>query len=236
MNIYNITFYLQHNIEAFTLNSTNRINFLQLIIILLAGIFTGLNPCTISILPIYLSYINNNSNNTSVSIIKFSIGIITSITVIQVVSIVLGKSQVVNSNLLEQVTGILSVTLGLYYLNLLPNIQLKQNRISEVYIKSVFELSPYLNGLVFGISLTSCSTPIIITFSLWIIQNQNIITTIICIIIYTLGYIIPILLISLTIGQLKQLKANSVSNEYFFLCNGFLIITIGTIYTILAFL
>lgn len=40
----------------------NEISFISLLILLITGILSGINPCNISIIPIYLNFFSNQTN------------------------------------------------------------------------------------------------------------------------------------------------------------------------------
>nr|YP_010330258.1 cytochrome c biogenesis protein transmembrane region [Porphyridium aerugineum]UNJ17974.1 cytochrome c biogenesis protein transmembrane region [Porphyridium aerugineum] len=233
MLLDNFFFQIQYYMDKMSIDSINQNNVSSIILILITGILTGFNPCTLSIIPIYLNYIHKEDKSSKISILLFLGGIITSISSIGIISLIVGKSTTYG-DIFTIIAGLITILLGLNYLNIIPNVKLPNEEIKHYlkYIKKFIKFTPYINGIIFGLTISSCSTPILVTISLWIIKSKNLIWGLFLMVIYSVGYSIPIILLSFTINNIENIIKKYISNESIYLVNGFILIALGTIYSL----
>lgn len=90
----------------------------------------------------------------------------------------------------------------------------------------------YLNGISFGFTLSSCSTPALVSILLWIINKEQLITGIFFVLVYSIGYVIPAIFIGFTLNNLKNLIFPYLLTKWVSIINGSLLITLGTVYSL----
>lgn len=173
--------------------------------ILLGGILSSLSPCMISVLPLSIGYINSKKHPAIHSLI-FIIGILTSITALGLCTIILKNSYAIFSNIGYILSPILMLILGLSLLNIVEiklyvpsNISNNKNKINHWF-------SSYLIGISIGFNVSPCTTPILMTLITWISSTQQILTGIIFLLFYSIGYLAPIIISLISFNQIKQMN------------------------------
>lgn len=170
-------------------SSTN--GFIIVLILCLSGALTSINPCTISILPIYLAYIDSKYekklNNKS-----FFCGLCSGLILFVVcLSIVRAKYYYLLVRL-PLFLSIVTITLGLNWL------QVFGNSIGLMYVKLPKFLSlssysqDYLVGLSLGLNTITCSTPVLLALFLWLPYTDSFAITLTYMFFYLLGCIFPL--------------------------------------------
>nr|ARO91050.1 thiol:disulfide interchange protein [Flintiella sanguinaria] len=233
---------MKYSLDSLNFYYMNNMSMTSISIILLTGIISGINPCTISIIPVYLNYLNNKKYSPLYSIGLFTVGIATSITLIGTTSIVIGESSKDYIYYLGSISGLIIITMGLttlgffsFSLKLFKN--KKNTNKNTTYLKDkLSKANPYLNGIIFGFTLSSCSTPTLVTTTLWIINTKKIIIGACFTFLYSIGYIIPILCLSLTLQNLHNQIKKYFQSEFISILNGSILITIGTTYFLSSFI
>ena len=189
-----------------------------------AGVLSFLSPCTLPLIPFYMSYITGKSLQDinekkhkrqvflhslffllGIMIVYFSLGIS-----IQLLKSVL--TEFVNgpiSNLLQKASGILVIVMGLSLAGLIKvNLLLSDKRQINLD-RSINYSSSFLIGMGFGAGWTPCIGPI---FSSILILGDS---TIGFLLAYLIGFAVPFLFISLFISKAKVLtKYSAVTMKF----------------------
>ena len=189
-----------------------------------AGVLSFLSPCTLPLIPFYISYITGKSLQDinekkhkrqvflhslffllGIMIVYFSLGIS-----IQLLKSVL--TEFVNgpiSNLLQKAAGILVIVMGLSLAGLIKvNLLLSDKRQINLD-RSINYGSSFLIGMGFGAGWTPCIGPI---FSSILILGDS---TIGFLLAYLIGFAVPFLFISLFISKAKVLtKYSAVTMKF----------------------
>jgi cytochrome c-type biogenesis protein len=95
--------------------------------------------------------------------------------------------------------------MGLNLLELLP-IQFPTLGTTD-WIKADFPagLRSYLLGLTFGLIASPCSTPVLATLLAWVASSQDLLLGAGLLLAYTIGYVMPLILVGAFTGSLKKL-------------------------------
>ena len=189
-----------------------------------AGVLSFLSPCTLPLIPFYISYITGKSLQDinekkhkrqvflhslffllGIMIVYFSLGIS-----IQLLKSVL--TEFINgpiSNLLQKAAGILVIVMGLSLAGLIKvNLLLSDKRQINLD-RSINYGSSFLIGMGFGAGWTPCIGPI---FSSILILGDS---TIGFLLAYLIGFAVPFLFISLFISKAKVLtKYSAVTMKF----------------------
>nr|YP_010337875.1 cytochrome c biogenesis protein transmembrane region [Timspurckia oligopyrenoides]UNJ17460.1 cytochrome c biogenesis protein transmembrane region [Timspurckia oligopyrenoides] len=234
INDYNMNLFLaKYTIDTLNFHYMTDISAISIAFMLLAGIICGFNPCILSIVPIYVGYLKNETGRDTdyYSAAIFSTGAVSSIASLSIFTAILGKSNQLFLECLSGISGFIIIIMGLISLGVL-RINLNRFNTNPVGLKEQrLKLGPYINGVMCGLLLNSCSTSTLVTLILWIINTKKITTGIIFIAIYTVGYILPALFFSLTISQVSQRIKSGISSRVNIL-NGSVLVALGTVYVL----
>ena len=230
MNISELELYfygLQQIINNFLIEELNHITFLSFFAILLGGILTSFNPCMLSSIPIAIAYINKKSQRNLYSVV-FILGILSSLLFISFLTLLAQTSFSFLLSPVPLLKPLITICIGLSLLNLLnfsfPSFIRETSRNKSML--SVLET--YIGGVSIGLSLSTCSTPILMTVISWIISTNQTLVGISLLAIYTFGYILPIIVSIISINQFKRIRMLSVSFSSIIPIAGCLITSLGS--------
>lgn len=190
-----------------------------------AGVLSFLSPCTLPLLPVYLSYITgksvkevkeNNSKEFRRNLIAHSIFFLIGVSAVYI-SLGLGVSYLGSSLtsimsgpkavLLQRLAGIFMIVLGFVvggWVNI--PILLADNR-KQVAKKSTSYLSSMFIGLGFAAGWTPCIGPIFSGILLLGISTGT--TPILFLMLYVIGFALPFLVASMFIGRMNNILKHS---------------------------
>ena len=198
----------------------DKINF---ILVFIEGLISFLSPCVLPILPIYLSMLSNSSieelnkgSFTKSSLFKntlfFTIGISTTF-------FILGSSVNVLSSFFNNYKyivmiagGAITIIMGLFYMDIIKSSFLNREKRFNLESKEMNIWTSFLLGFTFSFGWTPCVGPILASVLLMSASTDKAILSYLLIGIYTLGFIVPFLLVSLFYNKLvksiETLKTN----------------------------
>ena len=198
----------------------DKINF---IVVFIEGLISFLSPCVLPILPIYLSMLSNSSieelnkgSFTKSSLFKntlfFTIGISTTF-------FILGSSVNVLSSFFNNYKyivmiagGAITIIMGLFYMDIIKSSFLNREKRFNLESKEMNIWTSFLLGFTFSFGWTPCVGPILASVLLMSASTDKAILSYLLIGIYTLGFIVPFLLVSLFYNKLvksiETLKTN----------------------------
>lgn len=217
-------YYLENYLNNFIIKNLNHVSIINLIITFLGGTLSSFNPCTISIYPLYLSYIQNfkplkKQTDHWSNIFILLAGIFTSIATFGLISLYIGKRYGSILSITPFLSSIITITIGLSLMNVIP---VNYSEVIQLQKYSYKNVNTYLTGVIIGLTATPCSTSILITLLLWINYTEDFFTGLIFLIIYTIGYMVPLIII---IYSTVNFTAFSLIKNYWFILTN----TIGAI-------
>nr|QUE28251.1 hypothetical protein [Pseudoerythrocladia kornmannii] len=178
----------------------------MIIIIFILGILTSLNPCSISIIPIYLSYITNvELEKRILTNIFFILGSCINFLLIgeAAISITSFYNKIlVNSDL---TTGVALVFIGIVLLRLIPLDIIVQKNQNNSPTKSNFLLSAFFLGSSSGFVTSACNIPVIIALLSWLSIFSNPLQSVFLLLVYFLGYSLSLVFISILSNIMDQI-------------------------------
>ena len=195
-------------------------------IVFIEGILSIFSPCILPILPIYLSMLSNSdideirdSNFKNGTLIKntimFTLGISTTFFILGSSISALSSFFNTNKNLIMIIGGIIVLIMGLFYLGIIKSNLLSREKRFNVKYKTMTPLSAFILGFTFSFGWTPCIGPILASVLVMASSSENIITSNLLILVYTIGFILPFIITSLFYSKLfrKFDKMKKYMNE-----------------------
>ena len=198
---------------------------INLIVVFLEGLLSFLSPCILPILPIYLSILSNSSvenlKNNQFNFIKsslfkntifFTIGISTTFFILGNSVNLLSSFLTENKDIISFGGGIIIVLMGLFYVDILKIPLLNREKRFNFKAKEMNIATAFLLGFTFSFGWTPCIGPILASVLIMVSSSASHLSGNILIAVYTIGFILPFLLVSLFYNRLYKsldiIKAN----------------------------
>ena len=198
---------------------------INLIVVFLEGLLSFLSPCILPILPIYLSILSNSSvenlKNNQFNFIKsslfkntifFTIGISTTFFILGNSVNLLSSFLTENKDIISFGGGIIIVLMGLFYVDILKIPLLNREKRFNFKAKEMNIATAFLLGFTFSFGWTPCIGPILASVLIMVSSSSSHLSGNILIAVYTIGFILPFLLVSLFYNKLYKsldiIKAN----------------------------
>ncbi|MGL5316468.1 MAG: cytochrome c biogenesis protein CcdA [Peptostreptococcaceae bacterium] len=198
---------------------------INLFVVFIEGLLSFLSPCILPILPIYLSILSNSSveslredNNKFIntSLFKntlfFTLGISTTFFILGSSVNLLSSFFTQNKDLISFIGGIIIVIMGLFYVDILKLSFLNREKRYNLKVKNMNVFSAFLLGFTFSFGWTPCIGPILASVLIMVSSSSSSVTGFLLIGVYTLGFILPFILVSLfynkLYGSLDKIKSN----------------------------
>lgn len=220
--------------------SADSVNFA---IVFFEGLLSFFSPCVIPLIPIYISYLSGNAKQQGEDgIITYKRGKVFLHTLFFVVGIsfaffLLGVSfsalgTFFNSNqmLFSRIGGILIIILGLFQLGVFNFKFLKREHKFQPKLKlsKINPLIAFVLGFTFSFAWTPCVGPALSSVLILASGAKSALTGNLLVLVYTLGFVIPFLLLGLFTTQvLNFLKEKRNILKYTIKAGGVLLIIIG---------
>lgn len=186
------------------------INFL---IVFIEGVLSIFSPCILPILPIYLSMLSNSSIDEMKNS-KFKNGVLIKNTIfftlgISMTFFILGSSLSflssffsTNKNIIMVLGGIIILFMGLFYLGIIKIDFLNREKRFNVEYKNMSSWSAFVLGFTFSFGWTPCIGPILASVIVMASSSNNMVTSNLLILVYTVGFVMPFILLSLFYSRL----------------------------------
>lgn len=222
---------------------TTSTSLLKLVLLFFEGILSFLSPCVIPILPIYIGMLAGkkelntngelvfNKKNTITNTLFFVLGICVTFFILafatSFISIFLNE----NIKTLQIISGVLIIFMGLLQLGVFNFSFLKKefsmkNKVRKKGNKTTPILA-FLMGFTFSFSWTPCIGPILASVFLYAASHTGIMS-IILVLIYCLGFILPFILVAFFASKLLAIfKKNTNILKYTQIVSGVILIIIG---------
>lgn len=209
----------------------------------LGGFLSFFSPCVIPIIPIYFSFLagNGKKNDCYGNIIYnqkkvffntlfFIFGISTSFFILGFSFTAIGDIAFSQKDIISKIGGIIIIALGLFQLGIIKlNPLYKEKRIAYTN-KRITPLVAFITGFTFSFAWTPCIGPILSSVLILAASLKDNTIGNLLIFIYSLGFVIPFLLIGLfTATLLNFFKSKQKFLKYTVKIAGIFLIIIGTL-------
>jgi cytochrome c-type biogenesis protein len=178
-------------------------------IIFLAGLFTSLTPCMLSMLPITIGYIGGYETKTrlqaAIQSIWFSLGLATTLAGLGILAAILGQIYGQIGWGLPIIVSLIAILMGFNLLEILPLRLPSYGGLEWISQELPPAAKSYLIGLTFGLVASPCSTPVLATLLAWISSTHDPLLGGVLLLSYTAGYVAPLILAGTFTASIKKL-------------------------------
>jgi len=198
------------------------------LLIFSAGLLTSLGPCSLSLMPLTIAYIGGSKNkNNQVKILSFCSGVIFSLVLLGALSGFLGKIYGQLPHVFTTGISIFVIIMGLNLLGLIrfqlpnsPNFKSIENRVPPF-------LAPMVTGVAFGLASSPCITPVLASLLAWVSQAKNPLISIIFLLFFGLGQVMPLIIVGFTTDNLRKLLEFRQFSQVIPTFSGLILISLG---------
>jgi len=170
---------------------------LSLGVIFVAGLFTSLTPCVLSMLPLTIGYIGgygtNNRRTAAAQSLWFALGLATTLAGLGIGAALVGKVYGQVGVGLPIVVSVMVILLGLNLLEVIP-LQLPSLGNLDWGTGISPAVRSYGLGLTFGLVASPCSTPVLAALLAWVAATGDPVLGGVLLLAYTVGYVAPLVL------------------------------------------
>ncbi len=187
---------------------------LNLLLVFLEGVISLFSPCVLPILPVYIGILSNSSIDSLSRNFKFKNSILIKNTLFFILGIsstffILGFSINALSNffitkkyLVEIIGGIIIVFLGIFYMGYIKIPFLYMEKRFNMTHKTMNPVTAFLLGFFFSFGWTPCIGSMLASVLILAAKSDSILFSNIVILIYSLGFTLPFLLIAIFYNKL----------------------------------
>ena len=178
------------------------------LILFMEGLLTFLSPCLLPMLPLYLLYFAGGKKEEGLrSTLKNALAFVLGFTVVFLLmgafAASLGRALQQHQRVVNLVTGLVVVFLGLHFMGVLKVGLLDQNRRLQSNVRPVGFFSTVLFGMVFSLGWTPCVGAFLGSALMLASQQGSVIQGVGMLLVYSLGLGVPFVLSALLLDQLK---------------------------------
>lgn len=191
---------------------------INLFLVFTEGILSLFSPCILPVLPVYLSILSNsNLQSLKDGEVKFINSPLLKNTILFVLGIsttffILGSSVSIlnyfftsNKKTIILIGGILIIIMGIFYMGYINIPFLQKEKKIHIKIDEMKPVTAYILGFTFSFGWTPCVGPMLSSVLIMASTSNNVLIGNILILIYTIGFILPFIIIAIFYNKLFKL-------------------------------
>ncbi|WP_300410078.1 cytochrome c biogenesis CcdA family protein [Lagierella sp.] len=198
---------------------------------LIAGALTSLTPCSLSTIPLIISYVSGLEERDSKRAFKYSvifaIGMAITFVGLSIIAVFAGMLIGTTSRLWYIILGVLMIlmalqTWGIYEIIPSRRLMLKDHKRGSI--------GAFIAGVVGGFFSSPCSTPVLVALLGILSRTGNILWGIFLMLMYSIGHSFLVILSGTSVGYVKRMKNSRTYSRVGKVLNtflGFLVLLIG---------
>lgn len=193
---------------------------IPLVTVFLEGVISFFSPCVLPLIPVYIAYLSGGTlkkgedgsfhydrKKVMVNTFFFTVGISFAFLILGLGMSALGRLFSGNSLLFARIGGVIIILFGLYQLGFFGTSRLMSRELRLPFDTGNMTMSPFA-AFVFGFLLsfawTPCIGPVLSSILIMTASSDTMLTGILLIFVYTLGYVIPFLLVGIFTTSLLE--------------------------------
>ena len=203
-----------------------------LIAAFLSGVFMFLAPCTLPLVPGFLSFVGGHDRKkTIINSLFFILGFSVVFILFGVLAGLIGQKLVVVRGVLSKVGGVLIIIFGLYILRFfrLPFFVIYISLFHFRNLKPGNSGRAFVLGVSFATGWTPCVGPILASILLIAGNTQTILIGTLLLLVFSLGLAIPFLITAILADRVKNIFSKITKNDWVYKLGGVLLIFIGVL-------
>lgn len=223
---------MQQTASQWTAWELQQVSLWSLVVMVGAGILSSLSPCMLSMLPVMVGYVGGYGSDRRTKgglALGLCLGVATTLMLLGLGAALLGRLYGQTGSLGGVLVGGVTLLMGL---NLLEVVSLPlPNLVGDVQISERVPawLRAYGIGLLFGVTASPCSTPVLVAILAWVSQSRDPWLGGLLLLTYALGLMLPLLLVGFFTGLLTQLLALRRWSGSVTWLSGLVLVVVGTL-------
>ena len=190
---------------------------LNFFLVFIEGVLSLFSPCVLPMIPVYLGMLSNSSSgvnslkdgevkflNSSLfkNTILFVLGISTTFFILGTSASLINMLFTENKGTVLVVGGIIIVIMGIFYMDLINIPLLQKQKKINIEVKEIKPITAYILGFAFSFGWTPCIGPMLSSILIMASASNSVLTGNILILVYTIGFTIPFILIAIFYNKL----------------------------------
>lgn len=174
---------------------------------LLGGLLTAFTPCSLSSVPLIISYVGGYAGNNTKKAFRYSlafcVGMAITFTALGTAASLLGRLMQFSGSWWYLILGVLMILMALQtweIINIIPQSALMNKNTKRGYLGAV------IAGLLGGLFASPCATPVLIALLAVVARDGKIVWGIVLLLLYSVGHSILLMIAGTSVGFVKQLS------------------------------
>lgn len=210
---------------------------IALIGVFFAGLITSANPCSLAAIPIIIGFIGGYSKGDHKKALLFSlffsIGLAATFTILGAIAAFAGTLLGDIGGYWKYILGIVAIAIGIQMFDVCFCKIPKPNLFKKL---SFGLLGAFLAGLLFGVAISPCSTPILAFLLTFVASKQNVAYGISLLFVYALAHTIFIFVLGISTGLIESFMKSTKFQDISIWLNrisGLIFIIVGLLFILL---
>lgn len=211
---------------------------LSFIVVYIGGVITSISPCILTMIPVIVGYIGGYGSQETGSKLKgfltassFVLGMSLTFAMFGIAAVLLGRVFGQVGNTWYYVLAAVSIIMGLHLMGII-NIRFPALNIAPV--KKGGFIQAFLIGLMFGLVMSPCATPVLAVIIAYVASTKNIIYGAGLLFVYGLGHGLPLIIAGTFTAAIKKMSRFHRFSHYVTIFSGVILILLGFYFLILV--